>query len=273
MKGVFMFKKPVIGRYLSYHRHERPSPWIVKFREVFYRILGHPYLLDAVRAARVLPHLEVKPGITALDVGCGWAVWSVALMADGVRMVALDLPNEDFWEACKSARINKIPVDFVLGDGQSLPFREECFDLILGLDVFEHIPDDLKTVKEAKRVLTRKGVLVGTVPTSEGRRFFLRGEGESRMTRDDVELGHHRRYNRRMIMRLAREAGMKLEKIGYYNQVFSEFAEEVREVLRRYKVPDYLLFPFLFPMAKIDFMLIPDSVEGTGCYFKMVKER
>lgn len=267
-----MFKKPLIGRYLSYHRHDKPNPLVVKFREIFYRVIGHPYLLDAIRAERVLPNLDLKPGIAVLDVGCGWAVWSLALMTEGARVVALDLPNEDFWEACKSARINRIPIDFILGDGQRLPFREESFDLVLGLDVFEHIPDDMETVKEVKRVLVRGGSLIGTVPTSEGVRFLFHGRGESKMTRDDLLLGHHRRYNRRMIRALATKAGLKLERVGYYNQFFSEFAEEIRELLRRYRVPDYLLFPFLFPLAKVDFALVPEDVEGTGCYFKMVKE-
>ncbi|MBS7287728.1 MAG: class I SAM-dependent methyltransferase [Candidatus Freyarchaeota archaeon] len=266
-----MFKKPLIGRYLSYHRHSDPNPLVVKFREVFYRVVGHPYLLDAVRASRVLPNLELKSNATVLDVGCGWAVWSLAIMIEGARVVALDLPNEDFWEACKSARINKIPIDFVLGDGQRLPFREESFNIVMGLDVFEHIPDDVKTVKEIKRVLARGGSLIGTVPTSEGVRFLLRGREKNRMTKDDLELGHQRRYDSSMVKRLAKDAGMRLEKLGYYNQFFSEFAEEVREILRRFKVPDYLLFPFLFPLAKIDFVIVPEHVRGTGCYFKMSK--
>lgn len=269
--GLGLFKKPLIGRYLSYHRHSNPNPLVVRFREIFYRVVGHPYLLDVVRAGRVLPNLELKPGVTVLDVGCGWAVWSLAIMTEGARVVALDLPNEDFWEACKSARINKIPIDFVLGDGQRLPFREDSFNLVMGLDVFEHIPDDVKTVKEIKRVLVRGGSLIGTVPTSEGVRFLLRGKGESRMTKDDLELGHQRRYNGRMVRRLAEEAGMRLERLGYYNQFFSEFAEEVRELLRRFKVPDYLLFPFLFPLARIDSIIVPEHVRGTGCYFKMSK--
>lgn len=269
--GFNLFRKPLIGRYLSYHRHDNPHPWVVKFREVFYRVVGHPYLLDFVRAHRVLPNLGLKPGLTVLDVGCGWAVWSVALTCEGARVVALDLPNEDFWEGCKSARINKIPVDFVLGDGQNLPFREGCFDLVIGLDVFEHIPDDVKTVREVRRVLKRGGCLIGTVPTSEGVRFLLRGEGESRMTEDDLKLGHQRRYNSAMIRKLAEEAGMRLERLGYYNQFFSEFAEEVRELLRRFKIPDYVLFPFLLPLVKIDLALVSENVKGTGCYFKMSK--
>lgn len=49
--------------------------------------------------------------------------------------------------------------DYVLADVESSPFRNGSFDLVLCLDVIEHLPS-LKIVEEAHRILVRKGILV-----------------------------------------------------------------------------------------------------------------
>lgn len=267
-----MFRKPIIGRFLSYHRHENPSPAVVAFREWIYRTIGHPYLLDVVRAERVFKALNPKPKQRVLDMGCGWGVWSVALMETGVKMVAVDLPNEDFFEAHKSARINNLSIDFLLADGQALPFREDVFDGIIMLDVLEHIPNDVKAIQESKRVIKEDGAVVGTVPTIEKDKIIIKEKMvKNELTREDLNLGHHRRYTLKRILKLIKSVGMKVAACGYYNQQFSEVAEEIREFLRRHKIPDYLIFPFLYPLAKIDDYIISEGVKGSGCYFKAVK--
>jgi len=269
-----LFRKPIIGRYLSYHRHENPSPAVIAFREWIYRTIGHPYLLDIVRAERVFKALDPKPRQKVLDVGCGWGVWSVALMENGLKMVAVDLPNEDFFEAHKSAQINDLPIDFLIADGQALPFRKDIFDGVIMLDVLEHIPDDTKAMQESKRVIKEDGAVVGTVPTIEKEKIIIKEKTvKNELTREDVNLGHHRRYTLKRILKLVKSVGMKAAAYGYYNQQFGEVAEEIREFLRRHKIPDYLIFPFLYPIAKIDDYIIAEGVKGSGCYFKAIKTR
>jgi len=269
-----LFRKPIIGRFLSYHRHENPSPAVVAFREWIYRTIGHPYLLDVVRAKRVFKALNPKPKKRILDLGCGWGVWSVALMDEGLRMVAMDLPNEDFFEAHKSARINDLPIEFIIADGQALPFREDTFDGVIMLDVLEHIPDDRRAMQESKRVIKEGGAVVGTVPTTEKEKILIKEKTvRGELTREDLDLGHHRRYTLKKILNLIKSAGMKAAAYGYYNQQFSEIAEEIREFLRRHKIPDYIIFPFLYPLAKIDDYIIEEMVKGSGCYFKAVKTK
>ncbi len=267
-----MFKKPIIGRFLSYHRHTNPSPLVIAFREFIYRTIGHPYLLDVVRAERVYKALDPEPKMMVLDLGCGWGVWSVALMEEGLRMVAVDLPNEDFFEAHKSAKINNLPIDFLIADGQALPFRNNTFDGVIMLDVLEHIPDDRKAIQDSKRVIKNGGAIIGTVPTIERKKIIIKEKTvRSGLTREDIGLGHHRRYTLKKLLKLIKSLDMKAAAYGYYNQQFSEVAEEIREFFRRHRIPDYLIFPFLYPIAKIDQYIIKESVRGSGAYFKAVK--
>jgi SAM-dependent methyltransferase len=49
-------------------------------------------------------------------------------------------------------------------DLTKLSFEDECFDLVISQDVFEHIPDYRKALSEIRRVLRNDGVLLFTIP-------------------------------------------------------------------------------------------------------------
>lgn len=49
-------------------------------------------------------------------------------------------------------------------DLQKLTFDDDCFDCVISLDVFEHIPDPWTAFSEIRRVLKPKGAAIITVP-------------------------------------------------------------------------------------------------------------
>jgi SAM-dependent methyltransferase len=53
---------------------------------------------------------------------------------------------------------------FTLGDVQTLPFKTASFDLIVTIDVMEHIPDDRATFAEYTRILRPGGRLLMHTP-------------------------------------------------------------------------------------------------------------
>ncbi len=48
----------------------------------------------------------------------------------------------------------------------NIPYHNDCFDLIICNHVLEHIPDDLKAMKELRRVLKVGGIAILQVPIS-----------------------------------------------------------------------------------------------------------
>jgi len=82
------------------------------------------------------------------------------------------------------------------------------FDMITLLDVLEHIPDDVKALKNITRLLNYHGTVFVTVPAFE---FLWSGE--------DYVSAHIRRYTKSTLLRVFYEAGIEVEKISYFNTI------------------------------------------------------
>ncbi|MEJ2306460.1 MAG: class I SAM-dependent methyltransferase [candidate division WOR-3 bacterium] len=105
-------------------------------------------------------------GKIVLDLGCFSGGRSVAwferyklqeIAGIDVKQVYIDAANQ-------FANKHKIKADFKLGFGESLPFEDEVFEAILTFDVFEHVRDLQKTLKECFRVLKPGGRLFSVFP-------------------------------------------------------------------------------------------------------------
>lgn len=131
-----------------------------------------------------------------LDIGCGTG--ANLLLFKG-RVVGLDIS----FKALTLAKRRKTNAILVQGKAESLPFKENSFDLVLALDLLEHLPDDVKGLREMYRVLKKGGTLLVTVPAYQ----FLWSE-------HDEALGHFRRYSKG-------EIKAKLEGVGFNLKLLS----------------------------------------------------
>ena len=92
---------------------------------------------------------------TVLDIGCGDR-WVESALDSATQYVALDYPNtvNMGYAGCPDA----------FGDSRRLPFRDECFDTVLLLDVLEHIQHPDSAMAEVRRVIKIGGRIVVQVP-------------------------------------------------------------------------------------------------------------
>lgn len=86
------------------------------------------------------------------------------------------------------------------------PFRAGSFDLVVALDVIEHLDDDAAALREMARALRPGGHLLLHVPAF----------GVLWSDKDDINQ-HRRRYRRPLLLRRVREAGLEPVSSGYLN--------------------------------------------------------
>lgn len=119
---------------------------------------------------------EGVPSRRVLDVGCGAGATSLVLREFGTVL------GVDFGvEAATAARGRGLQSACM--DAGHLGVRDESFDIVVALDVLEHLDDDVAAARELRRVLKPGGLLLVTVPAYR----WLWSD-------HDVALGHRRRY-------------------------------------------------------------------------------
>jgi ubiquinone/menaquinone biosynthesis C-methylase UbiE len=101
---------------------------------------------------------DVLVGRSLLDLGCGMGGLSVALALAGAKVQSLDY-NPAY---CKITRLrgkrynlNFVPVN---AGGEYLPFPTAHFDIVVCMDVLEHVQDPEKLMGEVARCLKPSGV-------------------------------------------------------------------------------------------------------------------
>lgn len=172
--------------YDAYARYEDCHWWFVARRAILQRILE-----------RFFPGGDKR---RILEIGCGTG-GNLALLARHGRLEAIELDEPSRQWANRRGvcpvQAGALPHGLPSADG---------YDLICLLDVLEHIEDDAGVLRELTGRLVGAGSFLITVPAY---RFLWSAHDEANH--------HRRRYNRRQLLELARQAGLRVRYITYYN--------------------------------------------------------
>jgi 2-polyprenyl-6-hydroxyphenyl methylase/3-demethylubiquinone-9 3-methyltransferase len=101
------------------------------------------YIRDkaAARFARDPKKLDCLAGLRMLDIGCGGGILSEPLARLGAQMVGAD-PSEDNIAAAQAhAQASGIAVDYRATTAENLAAAGERFDVVLAMEVVEHVTD------------------------------------------------------------------------------------------------------------------------------------
>lgn len=101
-------------------------------------------------------------GLRVLDVGCGGGLLSEPLARQGARVVGIDASPGNLAAACRHAMAHRVAVDYRLGDPAQALATHERFDLVLALEVVEHVDDMPRFVGEVARHVAPGGLLMAS---------------------------------------------------------------------------------------------------------------
>jgi ubiquinone/menaquinone biosynthesis C-methylase UbiE len=149
------------------------------------------------------------PDFSLLDAGCG-----TGGMLNVVRQKfpAADLTGIDqSTHALELTAARKTGAKLISANVHELPFPDNSFDFVLSLDVLSSVGlDESLAVHEAHRVLRPRGTLILNVAALE----FLKGAHDRAVDAD-------RRYTKRQLRVLLKGAHFHVERLSYWNVIFT----------------------------------------------------
>lgn len=155
-----------------------------------------------------------------LEIGCGTG-GNLKILGYWGKTLGLD-NSEKALDFCKKKGLDNV----FLGNAEQMDFSNESFDLVVALDVLEHIKEDKKVVKEAWRVLKQNGYFIITVPAYQ----FLWSE-------HDKALIHYRRYAASDLANMLQKANFNIIKMSYLVSFVFPFVLGYR-ILRKILFPN-----------------------------------
>ena len=139
-----------------------------------------------------------------LSIGSGppeGLAWLLALAGKDGTVIAAD---RDPTGSLRSA--GGVSAPLVIAGADAPPFAPRQFDVVLALDVIEHLDDDAGALAASAALVAPGGLFVVTVPA-----------GPSLWGRQDVVSGHRRRYTKRSLRDAFSRAALAAPRVSYFN--------------------------------------------------------
>jgi ubiquinone biosynthesis O-methyltransferase len=119
-------------------------------------------------------------GEAVLDLGCGGGFMAEALSKRGAKVTGIDPSEAAIAAARRHADAHDLEIDYHVARGESLPFTNDAFDIVVCVDVLEHVEDLERVLFEVRRVLRPNGVfLFDTINRTRMASFLLVTIGEN----------------------------------------------------------------------------------------------
>lgn len=134
--------------YFTNHRYKTRFPWR----------LYHGPIIDSLRRV-----VQATPGTNLLNIGSGpfFELDELGTVTKEMTLCDIDARSIDFARDLHGDKIQRFDVIF---PDRPLPYADESFDLVVSMDVVEHVPDPAPWLRDALRVLRPGGTLFLTTP-------------------------------------------------------------------------------------------------------------
>jgi SAM-dependent methyltransferase len=220
------------------------DPGRSKFERMYANLLGAPANGLRIRLRRVLPATDGSYR-TILDAGCGSGVFSYELAKrhPEAQVTGVELEPDLVARANEIAkRAHLTNLHFEQGDVTKLDFEDE-FDLVVSVDNFEHVEDDIAAMRTLLHALRPGGRLVAHVPGYERRWLLLR-----RRVNFDVP-GHVRPgYHADQLVSKLREAGFEVTSHQYTYGAIETFTNNISYLITGADQKRKLQYAAVFPL-------------------------
>lgn len=161
--------------------------------------------------SQTIKDLNLPENAKILEVGCGTG-GNLEMLSKFGEVSALDMDitaialaskkTSNLYDIRKGYCPNQIPFD-----------SQQSFDLICMFDVLEHIEEDIETLVAIRKLLSKKGKVLLTVPAYQ----WLFGT-------HDIFLHHKRRYSAAVLREKVLTSQLNIIKLSYFNMILFPLA-------------------------------------------------
>ncbi|PIR72801.1 MAG: hypothetical protein COV26_02030 [Candidatus Nealsonbacteria bacterium CG10_big_fil_rev_8_21_14_0_10_36_23] len=215
-----------------------------KFSDLLGKTIFHPqYYLKSYEYMVVEAVKKYVKGIL-VDIGCGRQVYKKELLPFVKKYIGVDHPN------ISRLYKNKEKPD-ILADATKIPLKEGYCNTALMISVLEHLPYPQRAVKEANRILSKRGYLILITVQN----YVLH----------DTPFDFFR-YTRFGLKKILEDAGFKVitikplgnffELMGQYLNVFLLYRTKDLIKSRRMKIAGYFAIPFVYALCLISNFIV-----------------
>jgi len=110
-------------------------------------------------------------GLTLLDVGCGGGLLSEPLARMGFAVTGIDAGEKNVAMARIHAEKSGVAVDYRVGGPENV--SAESFDVVLSMEVIEHVPDPVRFIALAAGALKPGGVFLGATLNRTAKSYLM----------------------------------------------------------------------------------------------------
>jgi 2-polyprenyl-6-hydroxyphenyl methylase / 3-demethylubiquinone-9 3-methyltransferase len=122
---------------------------------------------------REVKRLDCLAGLRILDIGCGAGLLSEPLARIGGQVVGVDPSAKNIAAARLHAQENEVTVDYQVGTAEALADAGERFDVVLAMEVVEHVADVNLFVRRCAEMVRPGGLLIAATINRTLKSFAL----------------------------------------------------------------------------------------------------
>ena len=181
---------------------DSPESFLVYLRHLFaYEFVGNYIPKDSL----------------VIEVGSGEGYGANLLSKAGMKVIGLDVDSETIEHARQ--KYGSRNCSYKVYDGVQLPFENDSIDVVICLQVIEHVQDDRNFISQIWRVLKKEGIFMLTTPN-----------GATRLTRTGRPLNrfHLREYRADELERLLKSFFPHVTLLGTRGKDYIEKIEQAR---------------------------------------------
>ena len=104
-------------------------------------------------------NIEPFKGLRILDIGCGGGLLTESMARLGASVVGVDPVEKNIKVAQLHSEKSGLEIDYRVSTAETLLAKKEIFDVILNMEVVEHVPDPKSYLRNCSKLLKKNGLM------------------------------------------------------------------------------------------------------------------